>query len=157
MNLNKASGMVTPSRPSVNPVRRKIVDEAMTWMGTPYHHMARVKGAGVDCLTLIVEVYEHLGLITHHEVPFYRPDFMRHNSEDTYLDGLLRHGFEVPEPRMGDVAIFKWGRIHAHAGIIISWPEIIHAEPVNGVIIRSADNGRLRGRPAKFISLFGAL
>ena len=34
------------------------VQEALTWLGTPYHHQGRVKGVGVDCGTLICEVYE---------------------------------------------------------------------------------------------------
>lgn len=33
------------------------VAEAITWLGTPYHHQGRVKGVGVDCGTLLCEVY----------------------------------------------------------------------------------------------------
>lgn len=41
------------------------VKEALTWLGTPYHHQGRVKGVGVDCGTLICEVYEKVGLMDH--------------------------------------------------------------------------------------------
>ena len=41
------------------------VAEAMTWLGTPYHHQGRVKGIGIDCATLLCEVYEVVGLIDH--------------------------------------------------------------------------------------------
>ncbi|WP_436904878.1 hypothetical protein [Acinetobacter johnsonii] len=34
------------------------VQEALTWLGTPYHHQGRVKDVGVDCGTLLCEVYE---------------------------------------------------------------------------------------------------
>lgn len=34
------------------------VAEALTWLGTPYHQQGRVKGVGVDCGTLLCEVYE---------------------------------------------------------------------------------------------------
>ncbi len=37
------------------------VQEALTWLGTPYHHQGRIKGVGVDCGTLICEVYEKVG------------------------------------------------------------------------------------------------
>src|SRR5437660_5143962 len=43
--------------------RGLVVAEAETWLRTPYHHMARVKGAGADCLTLLAEVYEKAGVI----------------------------------------------------------------------------------------------
>ena len=33
------------------------VDEALTWLGTSYHHQGRVKGMGVDCGALVCEVY----------------------------------------------------------------------------------------------------
>lgn len=149
--------MIDIERSKIEVLRQAIIDEAMTWMKTRYHHMGRVKGAGVDCLTFIVEVYERVGLVGHQEIPFYRPDFMKHNAEDTYLAGLLEHGREVEVPRPGDVAIFKWGRVHAHAGIIIEWPRLIHAEPGNGVTIARADRGRLLGREAKFISIFDGI
>ena len=36
----------------------KAVAEALTWLGTPYHHhQGHVKGIGVDCGTLVFEVY----------------------------------------------------------------------------------------------------
>lgn len=33
--------------------RRQIVDEARTWIGTPFQHQAHVKGVGVDCAGLV--------------------------------------------------------------------------------------------------------
>ena len=29
--------------------RENLVAEALTWLGTPYHHAGRVKGGGTDC------------------------------------------------------------------------------------------------------------
>jgi len=31
---------------------QSLIDEARTWLGTPYHHQPRVKGVGVDCAML---------------------------------------------------------------------------------------------------------
>lgn len=28
------------------------VTEALTWLGTPYHHQGRIKGVGVDCRSI---------------------------------------------------------------------------------------------------------
>ena len=44
--------MVTP---------QQVVDEARSWIDTPYHHQAMLKGIGVDCVGLIRGVCENLG------------------------------------------------------------------------------------------------
>ena len=36
--------------------RQRVVAEAETWLRTPYHHMGRIKGGGIDCPTLLAEV-----------------------------------------------------------------------------------------------------
>lgn len=134
--------------------RQLIIAEARTWLKTPFHHGQKLKGAGVDCLTFIVGVYENVGVVEPQRLPFYRPDFMQHQDEETYLNGLLEHGHEVVNPILADVAIFSWGRIYAHAGIVTSWPMMLHAHPVYGVIEMDGTQGKLRGRNVKFISAF---
>jgi hypothetical protein len=44
-----------------DPRRLVVVEEARGWLGTPYHHMGRVKGAGTDCLMMLAAVYERRG------------------------------------------------------------------------------------------------
>jgi NlpC/P60 family putative phage cell wall peptidase len=44
------------------PIRAAIVQQARTWLGTPYQHQARCKGAGVDCVGLVIGVASALGL-----------------------------------------------------------------------------------------------
>ncbi len=131
-----------------------MIVEALTWIGTPYHHAARVKGAGVDCLTFIAEVYERVGIVPHQQIPFYRPDFFRHSKEETYLEGLLRNGKVVEFPLPADIAIFKWGRIFGHAGIVIDWPRMVHCVGGSGVIEARGNTGKLMGKEVKFISAF---
>lgn len=132
--------------------RQKVLDEALTWKGTPYHHMARIKGAGVDCMTFIVETYAEVGLINRFDAPFYRPDFMRHRKEDHYLEGVLEWGDEISESEAqpADMVLYKWGRIHAHSALILDWPQVIHA--LNGVQIALGNSGRL-ARPRRFFTL----
>lgn len=137
-----------------DPRRQLVIEEALTWLKTPFHHAAKVKGAGADCLTFIVGVYENVGLVPAQKLPFYRPDFMRHEAQENYLNGLLEYGKEVKVCLAGDVVIYKWGRIFAHAGIVVEWPFIIHAAPQLGVIKMRGDTGKLMGRERKFISAF---
>ena len=53
--------------------RTRFVQCALTYVGTPYHHMGRIKGAGVDCATLLICAAEEAGLIGHVELPYYAP------------------------------------------------------------------------------------
>lgn len=41
--------------------RNKIIEEARTWLGTPWRHQGRTR-KGVDCVGLIVQVANSLGL-----------------------------------------------------------------------------------------------
>lgn len=50
--------------------RRKVIEEARTYIGTPFHHQGRLKKAGVDCVGVLVGVARTLGL-TDHDVPAY--------------------------------------------------------------------------------------
>jgi NlpC/P60 family putative phage cell wall peptidase len=136
--------------------RAAVITEAESWIGTPFHHAARVKGAGVDCLMLLCEVYERTGVAGHVEPGFYRPDFMLHRNEERYADGMLAYARAIhgpPDP--GDIALFKFGRLYAHAAIVTGWPRLVHAYWAAGAVCRGdATMGALRNRPVKFFSPF---
>jgi cell wall-associated NlpC family hydrolase len=139
-----------------DPRRERVLDEARSWIGTPYHDKARVKGAGVDCLTFLAEIYAAAGIIDPvREIPFYRLDAFRHRGDETYLEGLRGFGREVPAPAPGDVALFKMGRLFFHSAVVVDWPQVIHADAANGVIRADAVAGALkRLRPVRFFSPF---
>ena len=50
---------------STGALREAVVTEAKTWIGTPFHHAARIKGAGVDCLMLLSRVSLSVQRIEH--------------------------------------------------------------------------------------------
>ncbi|MDO6646734.1 hypothetical protein Q4572_23335, partial [Acinetobacter guillouiae] len=77
------------------------VDEAITWIGTPYHHQGRIKGVGVDCGTLICEVYEKVGLMDYLDPRPYPPDWHMHQMGERYLEHIKSVCFEVDEPQPG--------------------------------------------------------
>ena len=110
-------------------VRQQIIQEALSWLKTPWHHATCVKGAGVDCVGLLRGVFNAVGLthIEESDMPVYPPDIMLHRNEETVLAGLTRYAHEIETPLTGDVVVWKFGRIFAHAGIVIEWPRIIHA------------------------------
>lgn len=147
--------------------RQAVIEVAKTWLRTPYRHMARIKGAGVDCLTLLAEVYHEAGLIEKVQIPYYPQDFMHHRDTERYLTGLLEYTQEVQEPKMGDIALWKFGRVFSHAAIVVEWPIVIHAYVARNVTIEDAsaaawlshigENGEDKGkiRPRRFFSYWG--
>ena len=135
--------------------RQAVVAEALNWVGTPYHHAARIKGAGVDCAMLPAAVYRAAGLIPDLAVDRYPPAAWR--NAERYLDIVIRHAAEVPAPTgPGDLVLYRWGRCFAHGAIVIAWPEIVHAVIHVGVIRDRGDAGRLAGRPRRFFTLWPA-
>jgi cell wall-associated NlpC family hydrolase len=142
---------------SGDPRRADVVAEAREWIGTPYRHMARVKGpkGGCDCLTLLAEVYERAGIVAHVEIPFYPMDWHLHRAAELYLDGLAAHADEVEAPEPGDAVLFRFGRCFAHGGIVTAWPWLIHSWNGMGVVPVDANQTMLAGRPTRFFDPFG--
>lgn len=140
--------------------RSKIVEIAKTFLRTPYHHMGRVKGAGVDCLTLLVEVYREAGLIPKIDLPYYPKDWHMNRSEERYLKGLLQYAVETDEKKPGNIIIWKYGRCYSHAAIIIDYPIFIHAYSGHGCVLENIDNAQFltkigqEDRPYKIFSFW---
>lgn len=144
-------------------LRHAVLREAETWIGTPFHHGARIKGAagspsgagGIDCLMLLAEVYERTGVCAHIEPPFYVPDWHLHRDAERYMEGLLHHAPEIdgpPEP--GDIALFRFGRTFSHGAIVTWWPRLIHAYWAIGVVHGDATLQPLKNRPVRFFTPF---
>lgn len=138
--------------------RAAVVAEAMSWIGTPYHSHARVKGVGVDCAQLPAAVYEAVGLIEPVR-PEYSPDWMLHRDEEKFLAYVLPQAREIPEAdaRSGDMIIWRYGRTYSHSAIIIEMPQVVHAV-IRGAAVILADVSRdsdLVDRPRRFFTVFG--
>ena len=135
--------------------RGEIVSEALTWVGTPYHHMGKVKGAGVDCGQILISVYSSVGLIEDYETDYYPFDWALHRSEEKYLENIMRYAQPTNNPKVGDIAVYKFGRCVSHSGIIINEREIVHAWlKAKQVTISRMDEGELNGRLHGYYTLF---
>lgn len=139
------------------PARALIVAEAVSWLRTPYHHFARVKGAGVDCGQFLAAVFEAVGLTPHIAPSFYPADFMMHRDEEQFLGYVEQYAHKIEGPPLpGDVALFRFGRVISHGSIVVAWPVILHAYVDTGnVTFDNAEiNLRLRDRYAGAWSVF---
>jgi len=109
--------------------RERFVQATLSYLGTAYHHHARIKGVGVDCATLLVCAAQEAGLLPEaFELPEYSPMWHLTRSAEKYLHTILKVCTEVEgPPRSGDIVIYKFGRTFSHGAVVVKWPMIIHA------------------------------
>lgn len=112
-------------------MREAIVTEARSWIGTPYHTHAGVKGVGVDCGMLLVRVYTTVGLLPEGtDLPNYAPDWYLHEQSSGWVeDYLSSFTHEVDTVDLGDILLFKYGRAYSHGCIVtcLNPVMVIHA------------------------------
>lgn len=122
-------------------LRQAVVAEARSWLGTPYHLRAMVKGAGVDCGLLPYAVYRKFELVPEFAAEFFQDGWWLHTDEERYvltierfLKRLLvsqaRRGFS-PGLEAGNLVLVRSfsGRVYNHAAVITKWPGIVQAVP----------------------------
>ncbi len=89
----------------------QIVTQARTWLGTPFHHQARLKGKGCDCLGLIIGVVDELGLVDSRGQPLAGYDEVTYSKEPDGAYLLLKLTALLDEAPLaqaqpGDLALF---------------------------------------------------
>jgi cell wall-associated NlpC family hydrolase len=120
--------------------REQIWRAALTWLGTPFHDLACLKGprGGVDCGQLIVGVAKELGVLPGTwRCPVYSPERQLHQRADLISPLLARAGFtpvpwEAKQP--GDVLTFRIGLTVSHVAVLLPDQALVHAVVDKGVI-----------------------
>jgi cell wall-associated NlpC family hydrolase len=139
--------------------RGRVVSAARGWLGTPFHDLARVKGAGVDCAQLLAACFFEAAAIPRVETGYYSPQHMLHDREERLAGFVLRYAREIGEAQAGpgDVVLYKVGRSFSHAAIVVDWPhEIIHAHKLSGKVVAMPPfDADLAGRATRFFSIWG--
>jgi cell wall-associated NlpC family hydrolase len=80
-----------------------IVVQARTWLGTPFHHQARLKRVGCDCLGLIIGVVDELDLKDKHGQP------------------LAAYEVPIENAQAGDLALFNMAGNPQHLAILTDY------------------------------------
>jgi cell wall-associated NlpC family hydrolase len=130
--------------------RAEIVRAAKEWIGTPYHHHARVKHGGADCAMFPLAVYQQCGVLPlDYQPPQYSVQWHLHRSEELYLKEIERFVSAIPgPPQPADFIVFRFGRTYSHGAIVVDWPIVIHSYIPYGVLLSDAlRDGELLGRP----------
>lgn len=135
--------------------RAATVAEAESWLGTPYHHHARIKAVGVDCAMLLCEVFEKTAQLPRIEPGHYPPQWGLHRGEEVFLKWIEAcGGREVQTPGPGDIAVFRFGRTFSHGGIVVAPDLVVHAYIGAHVMHTRLTEEPLCGRPVRFYSLW---
>lgn len=107
--------------------RKQIVDEAMSWMGTPYAYGKAEKGKASDCSGMVMSVYEKMTGI---KLP-------RNSAQQQAFCTVLRKSEVLP----GDLVFFATGKDPdkvSHVGIMIDGDRFVHASTSKGVVVSDA-------------------
>ena len=109
----------------------RIVTEALTWDGTPFHHQGRLKQVGVDCVGLLLETFRPFGI-----VDFDIDGYARAPDEATLIDTLDEKSVrlvDMAEILPVDMLVFGNGRKLQHIAMATDCCKIIHATAKYGV------------------------
>lgn len=134
--------------------RDAIITEARTWIGTPYHHGACLKGVGVDCGRLLEGIAKALGLLDPAWKPApYSPEHHFHRTEEFYRGlledlGCLPVAWEQIAP--GVIITFRLGRVMSHSGIMMPGEQLVHAVHGHGVILNPLRGPWSRGHDQSY-------
>lgn len=115
-----------------------IIAAARSWLGTPYHDQASVKGAGVDCLGLARGIWREVVGPEPLSVPPYSRDWGEVMPSEVLAEGAAGWLKPIPlsEAGLGSVVLFRMmpSAIAKHVGILTSEANFIHAFQGIGVI-----------------------
>lgn len=107
-----------------NKLRKKIVDEAYTWLGTPYAYARAEKGIATDCSGMVLQVYEKIAGV---KLP-------RNSAKQAEFCKSIKK----KDVTIGDLVFFATGSNTdkiSHVGIMIDNDNFIHASSTKGVCI----------------------
>lgn len=132
-----------------------LLDEALTWLRTPYKHATGIKGVGVDCAMLLVRCVVDTGLREPFDPRPYAREWHVHQNEEKYDAWMARFGKRVERPTVGDVVVMKYGRVYSHGGFVLNDHQLIHSHAGEGqCLLADTFQSEFIGRPMKFYSLW---
>lgn len=113
---------ITPTElNAVKGLRRQVLAEANTWIGTPYCWGGEAR-TGADCSGFVMEVFKTAGV----KLP-------RTAAEQYTLGDFV----DIGNAKAGDLVFFSKGDRISHVGIYIGDNNIVHSSLSKGVVIQS--------------------
>lgn len=103
---------------------KKIIEEAYTWLGTPYSYACAEKGVATDCSGMVLQVYEKIAGIKLPRNSAKQAEFCK--------------SINKKEVKIGDLVFFATGKnedVISHVGIMVDDKNFIHASASKGVVV----------------------
>ena len=120
----------------VDPAR--VIAIARSWLGTPYHDQASLRGVGCYCLGLARGVWREVVGPEPFPIPPYSRDWGETGPREVLTDGARRMMIEMPSAEAGPGALvlfrMKPRAIAKHVGILTKPGAFLHAYERLGVI-----------------------
>ena len=116
----------------------RVISAARSWLGTPYHDQASVKGAGCDCLGLARGVWREVVGPEPFPMPPYSRDWGETGRVEVLAEGARTMMSEISPEEAGPGALvlfrMRAGAIAKHVGILTGPATFIHSYERLGVI-----------------------
>ena len=116
----------------------RVIAVARSWLGTPYHDQASLRGVGCDCLGLARGVWREVVGPEPFPIPPYSRDWGETGPCEVLADGARQMMPEVPVQLAGSGALILYRMmpraIAKHVGILTGPDTFLHAYERLGVI-----------------------
>jgi uncharacterized protein YijF (DUF1287 family) len=118
----------------------EIVETARSYLGTKFHHQARLKHVGIDCVGLVICVARELNLI---DQTFDYTAYSRVPDGKILIHEMNNHLDEITrdEGKPGDIICVSFDKYPQHVGIIGNYRHgglsIIHASGKHGSVVET--------------------
>ncbi len=124
--------------------KSQIVEKAHEYIGTPFRHQGRIKGVGIDCAGLAIELAKELGLPWVDRRGYDRTGTGTENMRILIETILLK----TSKPEPGDLVLFHYfnKKIAQHLGIWTSATQFIHAYASAKKVIKITVNDKWQKR-----------
>jgi len=95
--------------------KAEFVEEVLTWVDTPFHHMGRLKHIAVDCVGIVVASAANLGIEVTDSKQY--PRFPIHGIFNDMVDKQT-DPVEFKDVQLGDLLKFKWSNEPQHIAVL---------------------------------------